>query len=146
MLVRKSTDNRLDSILTRLACDRSGNVVVLFGLSALVLFSVAGGAVDFARWHNANNKVQAAIDAAALAGGRAIQVSPTSDPAVAIAAAEQYFNKMKPADVTATPTFTVVENGTVLKGTIEYGVHSMFLGMLGITTLQAKLGTGAVLA
>jgi Flp pilus assembly protein TadG len=147
MRERSSAIDRPRSTMSRLASGRAGNVTVLFGMSVLVLISVTGGAVDFARWFNAKNRMQQAIDAAALAGGRALQVSATNDTAVAIAAAQQYFEKMMPADLaTATPTFTVIENGTVLKGEIDYRVPTYFLGMMGITGIEAKLVTEAVLA
>lgn len=134
--------------LVRRFCDsRTGNVSMLFGLSVVTLFSFTGGAIDYARWFSAKNRTQIAMDSAALAGGRALQLSPTNDTSVAIAAAQAYFNQMKPTNVTiSSASFTVIENSTVLKGQVTFSINTYFLGVAGFNSLQSNLLTEAVLS
>ena len=39
--------------LARFAGDRSGDVAIVFGLMAIVMFLAMGGAIDYSRWMNA---------------------------------------------------------------------------------------------
>ena len=59
--------------------DRSGNVAIVFALTAIVLMLAIGAAVDVGRWLHARDQTVAAIDAAVLAGGRALQTNSTED-------------------------------------------------------------------
>ena len=72
--------------------DESGSVAIVFGLMAVVLLLAVGAAVDFSRWLNARDQTIAAVDAAVLAGGRALQIS-SKDHGAAIAAAENYYRE-----------------------------------------------------
>ena len=47
--------------ISQFARDEKGAIAILFGLTFSILVAVVGGAVDYARWHAANEKtVQAA--------------------------------------------------------------------------------------
>ena len=70
--------------------DRTGDVAVLFGLMAIVLFLMIGGAVDFGRWLHARNQTISAMDAAVLAAGRSLQVD-AGDTNGAVAAAQAFY-------------------------------------------------------
>ncbi len=52
--------------------DEDGVVAVTFGLAVVTLMIAVGVAVDFGRMHHARTQLAAAVDAAALAGGRAM--------------------------------------------------------------------------
>lgn len=144
------TSNRLVSphpTLRDLVRSRSGNVTMVFGLSLLVLSGAVGGAVDFARWHNAKSKMQMTMDSAALAGARALQVAPSSDISVAIATAQEYFNRMRPPNANAdTPAFSVTENGTVVRGTASFSLQTPFLSLFGLDALRGSIVTESVIA
>ena len=143
-LAPKQQINKLHHVLTQ---NRSGNVTIAFGLSALVMFASGGGAIDFARWFQVKTKLHSALDAASLAGGRALQLSATDDISVAIAAAKQYFDRMKPTNVNGSdPVFTVIENGTVLRAEANFTMAAPFLGMIGIPYLSASVTTEAVIS
>ena len=58
-------------LLHRLRRDQSGNVAMLFGLLLIPLVALIGLAVDFGRVYSVTSHTQAALDAAALAAGRA---------------------------------------------------------------------------
>lgn len=127
--------------------DRSGNVAIVFGFSVLTLFATIGGAIDYARWFSARNKMQSAMDSASLAGGRALQLTTGSDFSVGINAATTYFDKMKPANVTGgTPSFAVTEGGTVLRGTVDFAMPSPFLAVLGFPAIPGRIVSETVIA
>ena len=79
-------------LLRSFCADRSGNVAIIFALTATVLMVAIGGAVDVGRWLHARDQTVAAIDAAMLAGGRALQTD-SSNKSAAIAAAKKYYDE-----------------------------------------------------
>ncbi len=106
-----------------------------------------GGSVDMMRVFSAKTKIQAAMDSAVLAGGRALQISPTNDSEVAIAAAHTYYNQMKPNGVNGSPPiFKVIEGSTVLKGDVSFAVATPFLQLVGLPKITQSLKTEAALA
>jgi Flp pilus assembly protein TadG len=137
----------LNALRSRICRADGGNVSIIFGLSVVSLFGIVGGGVDMARMFAAKYKVQAALDSAALAGGRALQLSPTGDVGVAIATAESYFREMTSNGVSeGAATFTVIESGTVLKGQVNFSLGTPFLAVVGLPRLHAQLSTEAALA
>lgn len=64
------------------ADDARGSVSILFALACIMLFGVVGLAVDVARFHNLNSKIQDALDAAALAGARMLGDPDVTDEKV----------------------------------------------------------------
>lgn len=139
--------NRVLAASNSFARRTNGNVSILFGLSALVMFGSAGGALDYARWFSAQNKARSALDSAVLAGGRAVQILGTTNTTAAIAAAESYFNQMRPAALaSAVTTFTSIESNTVIRGETRVNVGTPFLSMFGIETLPVHVVAEAVLA
>ncbi len=147
MLQDRCTRKRLKAARSRFSNDTKGNISITFGLSVISLFVAVGGSVDMMRALSANTKIQAAMDSAVLAGGRALQISPTNDSTVAIAAAQNYYNQMKPSDVSgAAPDFQVIEGSTVLKGVVSFAIATPFLKLIGIPQIQQSLMTEAALA
>ncbi len=65
------------SPLRRFLRGERGAIAIYFGLSAIVFIGVAGLAVDAARGYLVKARLSEAIDAAALAGGKAVQASGT---------------------------------------------------------------------
>jgi Flp pilus assembly protein TadG len=59
-------------VLSRLATDRRGNAMILMAAGMFPLLGAIGGGVDIARAYMARTKLQQAVDAAALAGRRAM--------------------------------------------------------------------------
>ena len=68
---------RMAPLLQRLRRDQSGNVAMLFSLLLIPLVAMIGLAVDFGRVYSVTSHTQAALDAAALAAGRAAQLNST---------------------------------------------------------------------
>ncbi len=125
----------------------AGNVTVIFGLSCVSLMLIVGGAIDVSRVYSSKSKVQSALDSAALAGGRAVQLSASHDPNAGIAAATSYFEELRPASIGGgAPVFDLVENSSVLRGTINLSVVTPFLKLVGFPQMQATLVSEAAIA
>ena len=82
----------MTGVVGRFRNDASGNVAVVFALMGVVLMLAIGAAVDVGRWLHARDQTVAAVDAAVLAGGRALQTSST-DKSAAVAAADKYYKE-----------------------------------------------------
>lgn len=127
--------------------DRSGGVAIIFGFSVLALFASVGGAIDYARWFNARNKLQTAMDSASLAGGRALQLNTAGDVSTGINAAATYFDRMKPGNIIGgEPAFAVTGGGTVLRGTVDFAVESPFLAVLGFPMIPGRIISESVIS
>lgn len=130
---------------SRIVKDEKGTVAVLLGLSAFMLVGVVGGALDFARWHNAQTQMQNALDAAVLAGGRVLQTNQSE--AEALNAASQYYENLKSTWLSrGTPAFSLQNSGTVVRAIFDGAVTAPFLGVIGISELPVKIKSEAVLA
>ncbi len=139
-IFRRSNKENIDQ-------NASGNVSIIFGLSAVSLMLMVGGAIDVARVYSAKSKVQSVLDSAALAGGRAVQISASHDPTAGITAATSYFQEMRPAHIGgAAPVFTLVDNSSTLKGSISLAVATPFLKLVGFPQMQATLIAEAEIA
>ena len=57
----------LNSLTNRFKADTRGNVAIIFGVATVPLMIAAGCAVDIARAHIVQNRLQAALDAGAMA-------------------------------------------------------------------------------
>lgn len=108
----------------RFGRNERGTVAILFGITLLGLCMMIGVALDGARAYNASTRVQAALDAAALAGAKAMDIDGATNSDIE-AAARNYFDaqltrleltRIVVDDFEATPnwsTRTVVAAATV---------------------------------
>ena len=88
MTVHKSAVRVAAPLAPRFSDDTSGNVAIIFALVGVVLMLAIGAAVDVGRWLHARDQTVAAVDAAVLAGGRALQTS-SGDKSAAIRGGEE---------------------------------------------------------
>ncbi|MGI9406458.1 MAG: vWA domain-containing protein [Hyphomicrobiaceae bacterium] len=99
---------------------------IIFGLLAVPFVSFAGLSIDFAAASREKSKIHAALDAAALAAGRAFQVS--CSVAEAKAAASLYFERQTGYNLSVNS----VDEGTfVLTVGSSENVPTSFMGVLG---------------
>lgn len=68
----------------------TGSMAALMALVLAVVMLSAGGAIDFLRWNKAHRQTKSAIDAAVLAGGRSLIISP-GDTRAAVAVATKVY-------------------------------------------------------
>lgn len=125
------------------AQDAAGDVAMLFGLMAMAMFMLIGSAVDFGRWLNARDDTVAAIDAAVLAAGRALQTNG-GDEADAIRTAKVYYAQAVKNRLTVKDdqiSFVVVDNGTAVEATGNAKINTPFMRLAGINELQLLKAT-----
>ena len=109
----------------------SGNVAMMFALVAVPLTGAIGLAVDMGRIYHVALDTQGALDAAALAAGRAAQVDKSGTLTKASAAANAYFDQAKPTDVVETKiNFAPNDQQTEFTVTATSWVSTPFLSVL----------------
>ncbi len=145
--LQPKTVPRPKRILRDLAHDRSGSVIVIFALSTMVIFAAVGGAIDFARWHSAENQVANALDSAVLASVRVLQLKGSANETAALYAAKKYFDAHKPDWIEdSATTFRVTNSGSAVEGTTRTALSTPFLSVIGIQSLDISTKAAAVLA
>jgi Flp pilus assembly protein TadG len=131
--------------LARFAAANRGAVSMLFGLVCVVLFLAVGGAVDFGRWLHARTQTAAALDAAVLAAGRALQVD-RSDTNAAVETAKRFYleNTRTRLDLLEdTIDFAVVEDGNAVTANGAAYIETHFLKLAGISKIPLLKLSGA---
>jgi Flp pilus assembly protein TadG len=97
--------------MENLCHSKKGQVLILFVMAIFVLLAIAGLAVDVGMAYIVKTKLNAAVDAAALAAGRVVSQSDTNAPGVE---ASKFFKTNYPADLlgakVSDPTTTAVYN------------------------------------
>ncbi len=124
MTVHKRAVRAAARLAPRFRDDTSGNVAIIFALVGVVLMLAIGAAVDVGRWLHARDQTVAAVDAAVLAGGRALQTNG-SDKSAAIAAAKKYYDENVTSRLSViddSVTFTVAPDGMGIDGQ-RHGLH-----------------------
>ncbi len=149
VLVRRVRDSfkrkRFVGRPVRFAADRSGAVGMLFGLAAIPIMIAMGGAVDYGRWQHARQQTIAAMDAAVLRGGRALQVDG-EDPDAAVTAAENFYEqniKTRLTLLSDTVAFNITDDGTSMTTSGQAWIATTFLRLANIDKLPLLNGTGS---
>jgi len=125
--------------------DTAGDVAILFGLMTMAMFMLIGAAVDVGRWLNARDQTIAAIDAAVLAAGRALQTNG-GNQADAIKMAKVYYQQATKSRLVVkndSVSFSVVDNGTAVQATGNAEINTPFMRLAGINELPLLKLTGA---
>ena len=116
-----------------------GSVTVIFGVSLMSLLLIAGLALDTSRAYSVQSQVQAALDAAALAGAKALQEDGTTDlqvQSVSKAMFETFLPSFKLKGLQIT-NFTATPNRTADSVTTaaDSNLHSIFGDLAGSNPL-----------
>ncbi|MDQ7249901.1 TadE/TadG family type IV pilus assembly protein [Dongia sedimenti] len=116
----------------------SGAIAIYFGLSALIFVGVAGLAVDAARGYLVKARLSQAIDAAALAGGKALT---TGNTALVNADVTAFFNANFPngamgANV-AQPQIAINPDLTIVNVTSTAVIPTTLMRVLGFQNMTA---------
>jgi Flp pilus assembly protein TadG len=129
--IHRPRKRRPARLVQRFLRDRSGTVGMTFALLVIPLTAFVGLAVDFGRVYSVNSHTQYALDAAALAAGRAAQVESSDTINKASAAATAYFDQAKPANVVSSAIeFSPNSQNTEFTVTATSWVRTPFLGVL----------------
>ncbi len=125
---------RRRACVSRFFRSRDGAISPMFGLLIAQLIALLGLAVDFGRIVTVRYQVQAAVDAAALAGARAAQLATTQDPVeAATEAATVFYNQSVPPDY-GSSEFSVTPNRTASEFQVSatYWVPTPFLSVMSM--------------
>jgi Flp pilus assembly protein TadG len=126
----------------------SGAIAIYFGLSCIVFIGVAGLAVDAARGYLVKARLSEAIDAAALAGGKALQTANDPQNNKVRADALAFFNANFPngamgANV-VTPVINITNNNTLVTVSSTATIPTTLMRVLGFQQMtMAAAGTVA---
>lgn len=129
----------------RFASDTRGDIAILFGLMALVLFAMIGLAVDYGRFVNARSQTISATDAAVLAGARAMQTNG-GDQNAALDVARAYYSqatKNRLSLTNDTINFAIVDNATAMVATGNATITTPFMGIAGTRSLPILRSDGS---
>jgi len=127
----------------RFQSHKGGNVAIIFGLSALFLVAVTGGAIDFSRINDARNKMQDAADIAVLRGAL---TASQGDTVSELAAQQAFDDNFDASDVTLgahSLKKTVVDNISKLNYTATATIKPYFLGLVGLGTQTLSVSSTA---
>ena len=131
--------NSSKSILRRFKRDARGNVAIIFGVALVPLLLAAGAAVDIARAYVVQTKMQASLDAAALA---AAAVTNTNDDD-RLEAAKLAFQANYPAprlgENLAQPKFEI-EDGVVV-ASVAGSLDTTLMAVAGIKKMDIGVST-----
>ena len=128
---------RLRARLSSFACDTEGTVMMTFGLMAIAMFAMVGGAVDMGRWLNARDQTISAIDAAVLAAGHAL-LSPDVTPEQAKQIALNYYNENTKSRLSLeddTVQFIVSADRTTVTATGSAHIRTPFMALANVESL-----------
>jgi Flp pilus assembly protein TadG len=116
----------------RFVSDKQGSVLPVFTLALVPILAMVGSAVDYSRAGSLRQGLQAALDAAVLAGAR----DGTSNWSNV---ARDTFNNNIPANALSSlsglsPSFSVSDNGN-FSGTASASARTNFMGIMGISAV-----------
>ena len=115
---RRITQSMLRSEPARsLAKNERGTVAMIFALTAFVVVTLVGGAVDFGRAYNGKAKMQTTLDAASLATSAAYLHDPNHNIQNALNHGTNYFNAIMSNETGAAMVSTLnAENRSFTSG------------------------------
>lgn len=130
------------SLLNQFRADERGVFAVIFGLLAIVLVAMAGAAVDYTSMETARNKMQIALDSAAL--GLAPKIYTQSEEQLRTSAEELVLERLNDDSlaVTVDSADATTATGTLkLQGTIT--VPMAFVTLVGIQNMTTSISSEA---
>ena len=128
-----------NSILRRFKRDARGNVAIIFGLTLLPMMIAAGAAVDIARAYVVENKLQAALDAAALSAATVTGTSEEERITAAKATFQSNYPASKLGENIAQPTFEL-EDGVVV-ASVAGSMDTTLMQVAGIKKMDINVST-----
>src|ERR1043166_1351526 len=119
--------HKMGTVARRFRASNSGNVLLTFTLSLVVIMGFVGAAVDYSRGNSAKAAMQNAVDATALMLSKTVA---TDTQAQINQQATNYFNAIfnrpEVTNIVITPTYTT-SNGTQLVLTATGTVATTFM-------------------
>jgi Flp pilus assembly protein TadG len=124
------------AVLARFRRSEQASIAIYFALSAVVFIGVTGLAVDAARGYLIKARLSAAVDAAALAGGKALTNSETKAKADALAFFQANFPAGAMGATVSTPTIVLANNDTTVTVNATASVPTTLMTVLGYNVMN----------
>ena len=128
--------------------DRSGAIALIFALTSLVVVGVIGLAIDGGRAYNLATKQSAVLDAAALAGAKAMKEAGASDDQIKQIVKSFVDAHMNNGSLhgttTGTPDVVIDRTKDTVDVTMTSTIQNYFGPILGYDTFQVAKGTTAI--
>jgi Flp pilus assembly protein TadG len=141
----KSISSSLQSLRQDFTDDHRGAIAIIFAFMLTIMVTMVGGSVDYARWLAAKGETVSAMDAAVLAGCRALQLGGSSAEAIAIA--QSCYNEDKSSRLTRdSVSFTVEQGGTEVVAVSNSAVQTPILSVTCVSELKVIATARSVVA
>ncbi|SFF94546.1 Flp pilus assembly protein TadG [Novosphingobium sp. CF614] len=132
---------KTDTFLGHLRQDTGGNILPLAAVGALVAATIVGSAVDISRSYRVKSQLQAACDAAVLAGRRTVTTNGLD--AAATTAANNYFatNFDDSGQETRSTSFVPSsdDNGNTVNGTASTTLDTLVMRLFGYSSFSLSV-------
>jgi Flp pilus assembly protein TadG len=138
---------RLISLTRRFGRDESGNVAIVFGLTAAALLLAFGIAIDVARTTNMRTRIAAAADAATLAAGRAMLDGKLNDAEIQDLAKTYVHKNLNSGSLFgayAEPVVSLDRDTGSVKVDVGVRVRTTVAAIAGVEELHAPVSAAAV--
>ena len=143
---------KLHQTWRRFCAERSGNVVLIFGLALIPIVGLAGAAIDYSRGSSARTDMQAAIDAAGIMLSKDIQANPNLSQDQLNTKAQDYFlnnftnrdSTINRSDITAVKNSNA--NGQSVTVSVSGTIQAKFMPVLGTGIHTMNIGTNTTIA
>jgi len=144
-LVSDMTDvssSRFDrGAVRRFACDRGGNIAVLFAIALIPILTFVGAAIDYSRANAAKSSMQAALDSTSLMLSRDLSqgtISATDVAAKATAYFKALYTSTDAQGVTVSATYTPSTTTTAsnIQLTASGQIVTQFMKIAGFPTMS----------
>lgn len=126
--------SKLTSLFKRFKANQSGGIAIMTGFAAIPLMLAAGAAIDFARYTASQTQVQVSLDAAALAGAAAKNVSDDERINIANAAFDMNIKSVASKGLEIKASFKI-ENERLVS-TADLKMPTSFMALGGIDALE----------
>ena len=125
----------LNSLTNRFKADTRGNVAIIFGVATVPLMIAAGCAVDIARAHIVQNRLQAALDASAMAAA----TTPGLTEEERVKMGETVFAANYPTEKLGTPSTPVFDiDKEKVVASIDANLKTTLMNVAGIEKLDVS--------
>ena len=129
-------------------CDSRGSIAIVFALSLTILGGAVAVSVDYGSIMRARSKLQAAADAAALAGAQELSLADAKRenvPAVVSAFVTAYFkgNVANDGVAAASSTTTIFDNPLLVEVKLSLDVGLQFAKLIGQDSLRLEIASTA---
>lgn len=131
---------RTQSLFSRLARDVSANVIAISAAAMIPLAAMVGGGVDASRYYMADSRLQAACDAGALAGRRAMGSDPWATEHETIA--NNFFDLNFPDGMFGLDNLSrsyAADDDGVVTGTMSGELPTSLMGIFGYEDFQLSI-------